>query len=96
MSAKADELALEVPAGDFHALEEKIYRTIEQLKAAREAKAAAERDSQRVRAQLDSRDEELAVMKRELVQLRKDRADVRGRVEKMLKQIESASDEAIA
>ena len=45
MSVKAvREFSPEVSSDDFHSLEEKIYRTIELLKSAREAKAAAERD----------------------------------------------------
>jgi len=44
MPVKAvEEMPAAIPADDFHALEEKIYRTIELLKEAREAKAAAER-----------------------------------------------------
>ena len=43
---------------DFKSLEEKILRTIELLKSAREAKAAAERDASRLREQLNEREEE--------------------------------------
>ena len=56
---------------DFPALEEKIYKAIELLRSAREGKAAAERDAQRLRDQLEQREE------------------VRARVEKMLKQIDT-------
>ncbi|HZD95595.1 MAG TPA: hypothetical protein VE133_15135 [Candidatus Sulfotelmatobacter sp.] len=73
---------------DFPALEEKIYKAIELLKSAREGKAAAERDSQRLRDQLEQREEELDVLRGEMVSLRKEREEVRGRVEKMLKQID--------
>ena len=45
MSLKAiEEVSAEVPADDFQALEDKVYRTIEMYKAAREARVAAERD----------------------------------------------------
>jgi len=74
---------------DFPALEEKIYRTIELLKSARESKAAAERDSQRLRDQLEQREEELDVLRGEMISLRKEREEVRARVEKMLKQIDA-------
>jgi chromosome segregation ATPase len=96
MSVKAvvEELASEVPAGDFPALEEKIYRTIELLKAAREARAHAERDAQRLRQQLEQREDEFTALKRELVQLRKEREEVRSRVEKMLRQVDDAAQEA--
>ncbi len=53
-----EEVSGEVPADDFQALEDKVYRTIEMYKAAREATAAAERDAQRLRQQLKEREEE--------------------------------------
>src|SRR5262245_35053046 len=78
------------PSGeDFPALEAKIYKAIELLRAAKAGKAAAERDVQRLRGQLEQRQEELTALRAEVVSLRKDREEVRGRVEKMLKQIDS-------
>jgi len=82
----------QVPADDFQALEEKIYPTIEMYKAARQAQASAERDSQRLRQQLEDREEELVRLRRETVQLKKEREDIRSRVEKMLAQIESLAE----
>jgi chromosome segregation ATPase len=87
-----ERLAEQVPADDFQALEEKIYRTIEKFKAARQAQAAAERDAQRLRQQLEERDQEVAALRREAVQLKKEREEIRGRVEKMLEQIESIAE----
>ncbi|HEY7404545.1 MAG TPA: hypothetical protein VIB39_13560 [Candidatus Angelobacter sp.] len=74
---------------DFPALEEKIYKAIELLRSAREGKAAAERDAQRLRDQLEQREEDLDVLRGEMVSLRKEREEVRARVEKMLKQIDT-------
>ena len=85
-------LAEQVPADDFQALEEKVYRTIEMYKAARQAQATAERDVQRLRQQVEEREEELVRLRRESVQLKKEREDIRGRVEKMLSQIESLAE----
>ena len=85
-------LAEQVPADDFQALEEKVYRTIEMYKAARQAQATAERDVQRLRQQAEDREEELVRLRRETVQLKKEREDIRGRVEKMLSQIESLAE----
>ena len=97
MSLKAvEEVASQVPADDFQALEDKVYRTIELYKAAREGKATAERDVQRLRQQLEEREEQSEQLRRELVQLRKDREEVRARVEKMLHQIEALGDEQAA
>jgi predicted RNase H-like nuclease (RuvC/YqgF family) len=92
----ADEVSTQVPADDFQALEEKVYRTIEMYKSAREARTAAERDTQRLRQQLEEREEEVETLRKEMVRLRKEREEIRGRVEKMLKQIESLTAEQAA
>jgi chromosome segregation ATPase len=84
-----EQVADQVPADDFQALEDKIYRTIEMYKAARQAQATAERDANRLRQQMEDREEELVRLRREAVQLKKEREEIRGRVEKMLQQIES-------
>jgi chromosome segregation ATPase len=78
---------------DFKSLEEKILRTIELLKSAREGKAVAERDAARLREQLNEREEEVETMRQELVSLRREREDVRSRVEKMLEQIDTLAAE---
>jgi len=97
MSVKAvEEVPEKVPADEFHALEEKIYRTIELYKAARDARAVAERDAQRLREQLEEREEEAESLRRELIGLRREREEVRGRVEKMLRQIDAISEQAVA
>jgi predicted nucleic acid-binding Zn-ribbon protein len=97
MSVKTvEEVSAEVPAEDFQALEEKVYRTIELYNAAKDARATAERDVQRLREQLEEREEENETMRRELMQLRKDREDIRSRVEKMLSQMESVTHEQAA
>jgi chromosome segregation ATPase len=78
------------PSGeDFPALEEKIYKAIEMLKSARAARAVAERDANRLRMQLEEREEELESLRAAVVSLRKEREEVRARVEKILKQIDS-------
>jgi chromosome segregation ATPase len=91
-SNAAEHVSEKVPADDFQALEEKIYRTIEMYKSAREAQTAAERDTQRLRQQLEDREGELVTLRRETVQLKKEREDIRARVEKMLQQIESLAE----
>ena len=93
MPANAVEVAPSHSAGDFRSLEEKILRTIEMLKSAREAKAVAERDAARLREQLNEREEETESMRQELVALRREREEVRTRVEKMLSQIEALAAE---
>jgi septal ring factor EnvC (AmiA/AmiB activator) len=91
MPASAVEIA--PTTADFKSLEEKVLRTIELLKAAREARAVAERDSARLREQLNEREEEVDTMRHELVTLRREREEVRGRVEKMLEQIDALAGE---
>lgn len=92
----AEEVSSQVPFDDFQALEEKVYRTIEMYKAAREARSAAERDVQRLREQLEEREEEVEGLRREMVQLRREREEIRGRVEKMLQQIDTLAEEQAA
>jgi chromosome segregation ATPase len=91
-SNAVEPLPNQIPADDFQALEEKIYRTIELYKAARQAQASAERDAQRLRQQLEDREEELVRLRRDTVQLKKEREDIRGRVEKMLAQIDTLAE----
>lgn len=91
-----EEVSSQVPADDFQVLEEKVYRTIEMYKTAREAKVTAERDVKRLREQLEEREEEAETLRREAVQLRREREEIRSRVEKMLHQVESIAEEQAA
>jgi archaellum component FlaC len=96
MSVKLEEVSAQVPADDFQALEEKVYRTIELYKSAREAKTVIERDVKRLRQQLEEREDEFETMRKEMVRLRKEREEIRTRVEKMLQQIETLAEEQAA
>ena len=91
-----EEVSTQVPADDFQALEDKVYRTIELYKSAREARSIAERDVQRLREQLEEREEEAETLRRELVTLRREREEIRGRIEKMLGQIDRMAEEPAA
>src|SRR5207249_853036 len=79
---------------DFNVLEEKVYRTIELYKTAREAKSSAERDVQRLRQQLEERQEQVEELRRETVALKREREEVRTRIENMLRHIEALTEEA--
>jgi predicted nucleic acid-binding Zn-ribbon protein len=95
MSLRAvEELSTQVPADDFQALEEKVYRTIDLYKSALAARATAERDAERLREQLEEREEEAESLRREMVALRKEREEIRARVEKMLAQIDNMTQES--
>ncbi len=96
MSANAVETANVPSTADFQSLEEKVLRTIELLKAARDAKATAERDASRLREQLTEREEELDRIRHDMVALRREREEVRTRVEKMLSQIDALTTEESA
>lgn len=83
-----EEAMTEIPASDFAQLEEKIVKTIELVKAARTAQAAAERDAGRLREQLEQSQEEIDRLRTELIGLRRDREEARGRVERLIRQID--------
>jgi len=91
-----EEVSTQVPADDFQALEDKVYRTIELYKSAREARSTAERDVKRLRGQLEEREEEVEALRREMVGLRKEREEIRSRVEKMMVQIDRIAEEPAA
>jgi predicted nucleic acid-binding Zn-ribbon protein len=93
VSAKTVELSPEISADEFHSLEAKVYQTIELLKTAREGKVAAERDVTRLREQLELREEETENLRKEVIGLRKEREEVRTRVEKMVRQIDELTAE---
>jgi len=92
----AEEVSTQDPADDIQELEDKVYRTIELYKSARDARAIAERDAQRLREQLEEREEEVESIRREMVGLRKEREEIRGRIEKMLAQIDRMVEEPAA
>jgi chromosome segregation ATPase len=97
MSVKVvEEGAEQVSADDFQALEQKVYRTIELYKAAREARSVAERDINRLREQLEEREEEIETLRRQMVHLKREREEIRGRVEKMLQHIETFAEQPAA
>jgi chromosome segregation ATPase len=87
----ADTLAV----ADFQALEERVLRAVELLKAEREAHAAAttkveelERHSAELERQLFTRSEQSTRLESEIGQLQQERDHVRGRVERLLKHLD--------
>src|SRR5437879_12806904 len=97
MSVKAvEEVSTQVPGDEFQSLEEKIYRTIELYKTARAGRMGAERDAQRLREQIEEREEELESLRKEVIALRTEREEARGRVDKVLRQSEHIREEPSA
>lgn len=82
-------------SADFQALEERVLRAVELLKAERDAHAAAnrriedlERHSADLERQLTERSETSSRLEGELHQLHQERDQVRGRVERLLKHLD--------
>ena len=94
MSTKTDaELTFGGSGDEFISLEERIYRTIELLKSAREGKLAAEQELAKLRVSAANRDQEVDALKAEILTLRKEREEVRSRVEKMLARMDALIEE---
>ncbi len=87
------QLAFEGSASDFQTLEEKVYRTIELLKAARAEKAAAEQEAASLRESLEAQVAESEALRTQLQALRQERSNVRSRVEKLLGDVDAILDE---
>jgi chromosome segregation ATPase len=82
-------------AGDFQALEERVLRAVDLLKAEREAHAAAnariadlEHRTAELESRLAGRNEDASRLESELHQLQQERDQVRGRVERLLKHLD--------
>ena len=75
-------------ADDFAALEQRVVRTVELLRQEREARAAAESNAHTLQQLLDEQGTQLAETENRLRALESERTDVRGRVERMLKQLD--------
>jgi len=88
-SMAAGQLAFEGAASDFQSLEEKIYRTIELLKAARAQKAAAELELVTMREAFDAQTAETEALRQQLQALHQERNEVRSRVEKLLGEVDA-------
>ncbi len=91
----AQNFEMPLAAADFQALEERVLRAVELLKAEREAHAAAgrrieelERHAAGLEQQIASHAEQGAKIQGELNQLQQERDHVRGRVERLLKHLD--------
>lgn len=84
--SETPELALS--ADDFASLEERVLRTVELLKSERVARSEAEGRAEELRQNLESQTAELLRVEAELDAFKKEREMVRGRVERLLKQLD--------
>jgi SMC interacting uncharacterized protein involved in chromosome segregation len=86
---------LPVNADDFAALEERVLRTVKLLKSEREARTVAEQNATTLQQLLDEQEQlleekgtQLSQVQEQLSTLERERDNVRGRVERLLKQLD--------
>lgn len=81
--------ALALSADDFSALEERVVRAVELVKRERQARLAAEDRAAKAEEQLAGQSPAVAQMKDEIRSLRRERDQVRQRIERLLTQLDS-------
>lgn len=72
----------------FEKLEERLTKVMELIKRTRSEKRALEKELETLKADAKERAKLLQPLEREVVSLRKDREDVRERIEKLLQRID--------
>lgn len=89
MSATSlQEQELPMTADDFSALEQRVLRAVELVKAERAARAEAEQTAARFRQAAEEKSAELQQAREQLRAFERERDQVRHRVEKLLRQID--------
>ncbi|HEV2177873.1 MAG TPA: hypothetical protein VGW33_11845 [Terriglobia bacterium] len=73
----------------FQKLEEKIAKAVEVFKHTQAEKRALEQEVEKLRAGAKDRSKQSEAQERELIALRREREEVRGRIEKLLDQIDA-------
>jgi flagellar motility protein MotE (MotC chaperone) len=84
----SDTAAETAAADDFSILEQRVVRAVELLKNEREARATAEGTATTLQQLLDEQSQQLADTEARLKALESEREHVRGRVERMMKQLD--------
>jgi septal ring factor EnvC (AmiA/AmiB activator) len=79
---------LPVVADDMNALEQRVLRAVELLRAERAARATAEQNAATLQQLLDEQSLELSQTQEQLKALENEREGVKHRVEKLLKQLD--------
>jgi uncharacterized protein involved in exopolysaccharide biosynthesis len=83
---------LPIAADDFNALEQRVLRTVELVKAERQARATAEQNATTLQQLLDEQSTELSRTQDHVQTLEKERETVRQRVERLLKQLDEITE----
>ena len=76
------------PNEQFERLEEKLLKAIELFKRTQAEKRALEQEVEKLRAESKERSQGHSAMEKELIALRREREEVRTRVEKLLERID--------
>jgi hypothetical protein len=82
---------LNLTADDFNALEQRVLRTVELLKKEREARATAEQNASTLQQLLDEQSAQLTKVQEQVKAFEQERETVRGRVERLLNQLDEIS-----
>ncbi len=77
-----------ISVDEFQALEQRIMRTVELIRSEREARAAAETEIAAMKELLDVASAENTALSTEVTALKKEREQVKDRVDAMLKQLD--------
>ena len=73
----------------FERLEEKLLKAIELFKRTQAEKRALEQEVEKLKAESGERAQDNSAMEREVIALRREREEVRSRVEKLLERIDA-------
>jgi chromosome segregation ATPase len=76
------------PNEQFQRLEEKLLKAIDVFKQTQAQRRALEQDGEKLRLAMKERAQQISVMERELIALRREREDIRTRVDKLLKRLD--------
>ena len=77
------------PNNQFERLEEKLLKAIELFKRTQTEKRALQQEIEKLKTEIKEHAQGSGAMERELIALRKEREDVRSRVEKLLERIDA-------
>ena len=89
MSTAAVQEDVSLAADTFAALEQRVVRTIEMLRAERQLRVAAEKQLERAKEDLDLHVMEVEEMRSQLAALNQERDAVRQRVERLLANLDA-------
>ncbi len=76
------------PNDQFELLEEKLQKAIGLFRRNQTEKRSLEQEVAKLKSENKDRSQAISAMEKELINLRKEREDVRGRIEKLLERIE--------